>query len=236
MLKVNCSNVSYPAGKIVIERANLLVERGQTIGIMGPSGSGKSTLLRIIAGLELGIEGHIEIEGAGIVAMLFQDYDCYPWMSVWDNIVFSSRLSSRNVKSLEGLLQQFGLFDWKTAWPWQLSGGMRKRLGLLRALVSQSDVILLDEPFSSLDFNTKLQICDVLLQTIRKEHKQVVLISHDVDDLVMLADSAVISKKAPLTLSNPISRSLEYSNAGSAHRRLDDMDFRKELIQMASPN
>ncbi len=234
MLKVDCKQVAYPDGRIVIEYANFVVEPGQTLGLMGPSGSGKSTLLRLIAKLEPKIEGQVEIEGGDAVSMLFQDYDCYPWMSVWQNLLFASRLGSHNTDSLQTLLRQFGLLESRNAWPWQLSGGMRKRLGLLRALVSKSDVILLDEPFASLDFNTKVQVNDVLLHVIKSEKKQVVLVSHDIDDLVMLADIALISKQMPLALGDPISRSKEFSESNLVRDRLGDMAFRKELMRMAS--
>ena len=178
MLKVDCEQIAYRDSKIVIEHAHFVVQPGSTLGLMGPSGSGKSTLLRVIARLEPEIEGQVEIEGSEAVAMLFQDYDCYPWMSVWQNLLFASRLGCHGTESLETLLGQFGLSESKNAWPWQLSGGMRKRLGLLRAVISESDVILLDEPFASLDFNTKVQVSDVLLRTIKSKKKQVVLVSH----------------------------------------------------------
>lgn len=232
MLRVNLSGISYPGSPIVIDRAEFSVAIATTLGIMGPSGSGKSTLLRMIAGLEADLRGRIELSGNDSTAMLFQDYDCYPWMSVRENVAFSSRRNVLDEPALENLLEDFGLRQSADLWPWQLSGGMRKRLGLLRTIVSGAKLILLDEPFASLDFKTKIPIVDALLKVAKDTRAAVIVVSHSVEDLVMTSDVVLVSTTTPLALAHklePLSRAV---SAASARERLRDERFRAALIEV----
>jgi NitT/TauT family transport system ATP-binding protein len=227
--------IQFRDGPPVIQYAAFALESGETLGIMGPSGSGKTTLLRIISGLEDRVKGVSRIEGAGKIGMLFQDYDCFPWMSVWENVQFASRgTRTDNERQIE-LLASFGLLKWKNAWPWQLSGGMRKRLGLARCILADPELLLLDEPFGSLDYGTKLEVSNVLVKYIKENNKRAILVSHSVDDLMMLADRALISRETPLNLNFKCERSTSTSSKADVLARLQDEEFRRALISITMP-
>jgi NitT/TauT family transport system ATP-binding protein len=225
-------DIQFEGGHRVIERANFKLDGGQTIGIMGPSGSGKTTLLRIIGDLGDQVKGVRSIEGAGKIGMLFQDYDCFPWMSVWENLRFASRGTNADSTTQVVLLTRFGLLKWKDAWPWQLSGGMRKRLGLARCILADPDLLLLDEPFGSLDYGTKLEVSDVIVKYVKENNKKAILVSHSVDDLMMLADRALISTETPLNLKLSCERTTISSSATDVLVRLEDEEFRHALISL----
>jgi ABC-type nitrate/sulfonate/bicarbonate transport system ATPase subunit len=226
------NDLQFDDGPRIIESAAFTVESGETLGIMGPSGSGKTTLLRVIGGLEDRLKGLIRIEGTGKIGMLFQDYDCFPWMSVWENVRFASRGTKADKARQLELLTRFGLLKWKDAWPWQLSGGMRKRLGLARCILADPDLLLLDEPFGSLDYGTKLEVSNVLVKYLKENNKKAILVSHSVDDLMMLADRALISRKTPLNLEFKCGRSTFRSSKDEVLTRLQDEQFRHELISL----
>lgn len=229
---VHFNDIQFGDGPQVIEDATFTVEAGETVGIMGPSGSGKTTLLRAIGSLEDQLKGFQQVEGSGKIGMLFQDYDCFPWMSVWGNVQFSSRGTKTDKSQQIELLTRFGLVKWLDAWPWQLSGGMRKRLGIARCIVTDPDLLLLDEPFGSLDYGTKLEVSSVLVKYLKENNKKAVLVSHSVDDLMMLADRALISQKTPLKLEFKCERAKGTFSDTDVLARLQDEKFRHELISL----
>jgi len=227
-------DLRFDDGPRVIKHADFIVEDGEILGIMGPSGSGKTTLLRAIGGLEDKINGLCRIERPGKIGMMFQDYDCFPWMSVRGNLEFSSRGTKTDTARQIELLSRFGLLKWAEAWPWQLSGGMRKRLGVARCIVADPDLLLLDEPFGSLDYRTKLEVSDVTVKYVKQNRKKAILVSHSVDDLMMLADRAVISQTTPLSLEFKCERSESSAGMLDILERLEDAKFRHELISLTT--
>ncbi|MFC0228344.1 ABC transporter ATP-binding protein [Serratia aquatilis] len=191
--------------KEVLRSASLSVYQGEFVTILGQSGSGKSTLLRMFAGLITPDSGMIYLEGnliedpAANVSMVFQSYALYPWLTVYDNIAFG--LLAQDLppaliaKKLEGLLTLVGLKGYEKAWPRELSGGMRQRVGFARALAVEPKVLLLDEPFSALDIFTahKLQADLMRIWTSGKINtKAIVMVTHDVEEAVMMSDRVVI--------------------------------------------
>lgn len=188
----------------VLTDISFTVDRGEFVAILGPSGCGKSTILRLIAGLEHPTRGQVAIGGREVsvtddrCAVVFQEPRLLPWRSVASNVALGTRRRKGNQSGhINQLLDEVGLADAANAWPHQLSGGMAQRVGLARGLAAEPDVLLLDEPFAALDALTRLRMQDLLLQ-IRDHHAQtVVLVTHDIDEALYLADRIIILGDSP---------------------------------------
>jgi len=187
---------------------DLELRKGEFFAVVGPSGCGKSTLLELIAGLGSPSEGSIEFEGRLIggkvpdgVGVVFQEDACFPWLTVTDNIAFGLREAgiggAELAKRLRHALELMGLRDFAGAYPAQLSGGMRQRVCIARTLVLQPRLILLDEPFGALDQQTRLLMGDELLRLWRETHASILLITHAIDEAVMLADRVGVMSARP---------------------------------------
>ncbi len=188
----------------VLSNIKFDVAAGEFVTILGPSGCGKSTLLRLISGLDTDFEGKIVI-GDRIVKMperdcsiAFQEPRLLPWLTVKENIAFG--LYTENVKStsqIDELLNLLDLTQFANAYPNQLSGGMAQRVSLARALVNLPDLLLLDEPFSSLDELTKRRLQEESLKVLNKEKTTVLMVTHDIEEAVYLSDRILLMSKRP---------------------------------------
>lgn len=191
----------------VLENINFSVEKGEFLSIIGPSGCGKSTLLRIITGLEKPSSGSIyandqKIEGPNPnISFIFQNFALFPWLNVEDNIAFPLEMANMPKKEIQsrvaGVIAEVDLLGFEKAHPKELSGGMKQRVGIARALVVKSDIILADEPFSALDAFTANELRDDLLKIWQKLGKTIVLVTHLVEEAVYLSDSIVVLSKRP---------------------------------------
>ncbi|WP_019535898.1 ABC transporter ATP-binding protein [Paenibacillus ginsengihumi] len=190
----------------VIDGLSLTMSRGEIVGILGASGSGKSTLLRLIAGLEMPESGSIAIDGRLMVdertflepeqrgvGMVFQDYALFPNMTVAGNIVFGLHKLKKSVRQerLEQMLELVQMKEYARRYPHELSGGQQQRVALARALAPQPSVLLMDEPFSSLDAHLKAAIRSELRQILRKANITCLLVSHDQADIEAICDRAL---------------------------------------------
>lgn len=198
-LKVAIDGFSFDDNHVVAA-LDFAISEGETIAIMGPSGSGKTTLLRLLAGFETPQGRSVISPGAEHmrIALLAQDLDAFPWMTVAENVWrFQANHSSSN-RDTERLLGQVGLARFADYYPLQLSGGMRKRLALARILTVAANVVLLDEPFSSLDLKTKKAMA-ALFRTIQDEQRfAACIITHDVLEAVSLAARVLVCSGPPL--------------------------------------
>jgi NitT/TauT family transport system ATP-binding protein len=187
---------------------SLELQEGEFFAVVGPSGCGKSTLLDLIAGLSLASEGTIEFEGRPVegevpegVGVVFQEDACFPWLTVSDNIAFGLRRAGvdapERTRRVTHALELMGLFEFASAYPAQLSGGMRQRVCIARTLVLQPRLILLDEPFGALDQQTRLLMGDELLRLWRDTGATVLLITHALDEAAMLADRIGVMSARP---------------------------------------
>ena len=204
---------------------NLRVDKGEFLTIVGPSGCGKTTLLRIFAGLIPPSEGMVLHNGNPVlgpspkVGFVFQSDNLMPWRNVWDNVSFGPELRGESKKSygprIEYLLDLVGLSGFAKYYPHQLSGGMRQRVNLARALAIEPDVLLMDEPFAALDAQTREIMQDELLRIWRETGNTVVFITHQIDEAIFLADRLLILAARPgrvqelLTIDMPRPRGLE---------------------------
>lgn len=186
---------------------SLTVSPGEFVAIVGQSGCGKSTLLSLIAGILEPTAGEVLVDGAPVAGpspicgyMLQQDY-LFEWRSILDNVLLGSKIQGHDRTAAreraESLLRGYGLGDFMAHFPHQLSGGMRQRAALARTLCTNPDILLLDEPFSALDFQTRLALSDEVSGILRREDKTVILVTHDISEAVSMADRVIVMSKRP---------------------------------------
>ncbi|HVP94568.1 MAG TPA: ABC transporter ATP-binding protein [Methanoregulaceae archaeon] len=184
-----------------------VVAEKEFLCILGPSGCGKTTLLRIVAGLESATEGSITLDGEKItgpspkMAMIFQDYSLYPWRTVIENIAFGLEIKDvdrdKREKIAESYLDLIGLQEFGNNYPYELSGGMRQRVAVARALAIDPSVLLMDEPFGALDAQTRNMLQIEILKIWEKTQKTVLFVTHSVDEAVFLADRIMVLTSRP---------------------------------------
>ncbi len=186
----------------VLENISITVQEGEFIAIVGPSGCGKSTLLKLIAGFEKPTTGDLEVFGHSVVGpnkqcmLVFQEHTLYPWRSVAENIALGPEIQrwakSKRAKKVQDMLVAVGLEDFADYYPHQISGGMCQRASLARAFIMEPNILLLDEPFGALDALTRLELQEQLLRLWEGTKRSVVLITHDVEEAVFLADRILV--------------------------------------------
>ena len=189
-----------------LDQVSFNVVAGEFVCILGPSGCGKTTILRSLAGLDMPSAGTIEwhgLNGSALnLGMVFQEQSVFPWMTVAANIRFfierDSRFSASEVDdTVSDLLQEVGLADFANFFPHQLSGGMRQRVAIARAFAHKPQVLLMDEPFVYLDYQTRLNIQQLLLQLWQRHAMTVMFVTHDIEEAVLLADRVIVMSAAP---------------------------------------
>ena len=205
MLALDRVGKTYPNGVHALERFSAEIRPGEIVAIIGGSGCGKSTLLRAIAGLDRASTGTVTLDDTAITAphakigIIFQEPRLLPWLSVADNIGFglSDLPADARREKVARALARVGLADKANAWPRELSGGQAQRVAIARALVPQPEVLLLDEPFSALDAFTRRDLQDHLLDLWNDTRPTLVLVTHDVDEAVVLADRVLVMRPRP---------------------------------------
>lgn len=188
--------------------------KGEFIAIVGPSGCGKTTLLSLIAGLLTPEKGLIKVNGKYLrenttnVGYMLQHDELFEWRTIYHNVVLGLEiqhmLTARTREKAHDLLEQYGLQQFEHARPSELSGGMRQRAALIRTLVLDPDILLLDEPFSALDYQTRLNVGDDIGQILRHEKKSAVLVTHDLSEAISLADRVIVLSGRPATIQQTI--------------------------------
>ncbi|MBR0871428.1 ABC transporter ATP-binding protein [Bradyrhizobium tropiciagri] len=205
MLALKDVGKTYPNGVHALERFSAEIQHGEIIAIIGGSGCGKSTLLRAIAGLDRASTGSVSLDNAVItspharIGIIFQEPRLLPWLSVADNIGFGLADLPADVRreKVAAASARVGLADKANAWPRELSGGQAQRVAIARALVPQPEVLLLDEPFSALDAFTRRDLQDHLLDLWADTRPTLILVTHDVDEAVVLADRVLVMRPRP---------------------------------------
>lgn len=205
-----------------IKDISLEVYEGEIVGIVGPSGCGKSTLLSIIAGLIEPSTGSVSINKEettnGNIGYMFQRDQLLEWRNILENVVIGleiqGKLTLKTYSIAEKMLNRYGLGDFKNSYPSQLSGGMRQRVALIRTLLLQPDLLLLDEPFSALDYQTRLAIADEIGVILKEEKKTGLLVTHDIAEAISLSDRIVILTRRPATIKEIIDIKLTCPEGG----------------------
>jgi sulfonate transport system ATP-binding protein len=202
VLRVAGLSLAYDETTPVLEDASLAIEAGSFVSLVGPSGSGKSSLLRAIMGLERPMAGHIETDlAASEIGILFQDDALLPWRSAADNVALGLRLRGESRASAtaeaEGWLAQLGLAGFGDRYPRALSGGQRKRVALAQVLALKPRLLLMDEPFASLDAITRARVTQDLLALVQSQHMTVLLVTHDLEEALTLSDVVYLLSHGP---------------------------------------
>lgn len=197
-----------PDGELLaLDGVSFSVEQGEFVSLVGPSGCGKSTALNILAGLEEASGGRVLLDGepvreaSGKIGYMPQKDHLFPWRSIWSNVTLGLELQHRknreNLDRVQALLERYGLGGFTHKLPGQLSGGMRQRCALIRTMATDPGLLLLDEPFSALDYQTRLAVSDDIHTIIRREGKTAILVTHDISEAVSMSDRVVVLSARP---------------------------------------
>ena len=206
-------SVKKPGGQIdVLSSISLDVQRGEFVCIVGPSGCGKSTLLNVIAGFIKPTAGSILVQGSPVTGpdpkriFVFQENGVFPWLTVAQNVSFglARKAEEERQKIVQHYVQMVGLTGFEKAYPRELSGGMRQRVEIARALAANPEIIYMDEPFGALDFMTRLKMRADLTRIWQEERKTVLFVTHDIEEAVQLADRVVIMSARPATIQTEV--------------------------------
>lgn len=188
----------------VLKDINFSLNEGQILTLLGPSGSGKSTILNILTKLLKPTSGDVVIKGN--IGYMFQKDHLLEWRNIMDNITIGLEIQNNKTKEsieqVEKLLKTYGLWEYRYMYPKELSGGMRQRVALIRTLAVNPDILLLDEPFSALDYQTRLLVSDDVFKIIKNENKSAILVTHDISEAISMSDVVVALSKRPATVKN----------------------------------
>jgi NitT/TauT family transport system ATP-binding protein len=192
---------------LALQDITLSVTEQEFVAILGPSGCGKSTLLNMVAGFDRPTQGTVRVDGEEIVepsprrGVVFQEPALFPWFSVMENVLFGPKTQRQPAaeykRSAAQIIEQVGLHGFEASYPAELSGGMRQRVGIARVLIMQPQVLLMDEPFGSLDAQTRMLMQELLLQVWERHHQTVLFITHDIEEALLLADRVCVMTARP---------------------------------------
>ncbi len=185
-----------------VDNISLDINENEFITLIGPSGCGKSTILSIIGNLDKKSSGIIKFKNKDVkVGYMFQEDLLFPWLTVYENTVLGLKikkeLNEENKKYVNDLLEKYGLIEFKNNYPRELSGGMRQRVALIRTLATKPDILLLDEPFSALDYHTRIEISDDVYKIIKNEEKTAIMVTHDIQEAIAMSDKVIVLSKRP---------------------------------------
>lgn len=185
---------------LAIKDLSFKVKRGEIVSIVGPSGSGKSTVLSLLAGLEKPSEGEVIVNTKSI-GFMFQKDQLYEWRSIYKNCILGLEIQNKDTEENKNKviekLRNYGLYNFRNYYPRQLSGGMRQRAALVRTLAIEPELLLLDEPFSALDYQTRLSVGNEVGEILRKEKITTVLVTHDIPEAVSISDRIIVFTERP---------------------------------------
>lgn len=223
-----------------IENLSFDVDKGEFVAIVGPSGCGKTTILSIVAGILKPTSGEVLLNNSIVdkvsnnVGYMLQHDHLFEWRTIYKNIILGLEIQKKSspevLSHIENLLEKYNLKDFKKYYPSQLSGGMRQRVALIRTLALNPDVLLLDEPFSALDFQTRLQVCDDVYKIIKKEEKTALLVTHDISEAISMADKIIVLTSRPASLKRVHYTHLEHIS--TPLKRREDSTFSVQFEQI----
>lgn len=182
-----------------VDNFSLELEEGEFVALVGPSGCGKSTILSILSGLEKEDKGVIETNSN--IGYMLQTDALFDWLTIYDNCLLGlkiqKKLTEENKQYVLNLLEKYGLKDFINSYPYHLSGGMRQRVALIRSLATKPDILLMDEPFSALDYQSRLAISDDVYKILKEEGKSIIIVTHDIAEAISICDRVVVLSKRP---------------------------------------
>ncbi len=217
ILKINHISKKYHTidGEITaIKDMNIEVNKGEFIALVGTSGCGKSTLLNIIAGLDSPTSGNITFtEKNPKIGYMFQSDCLFPWLTIYENCLIGLKIQKKNTlenqEYILNLLKKYNLYEFKDKYPKCLSGGMKQRVALIRTLALKPDILLLDEPFNALDYQSRLAVSNDVYNIIKKENQTAIIVTHDLGEAVSMAEKIYVLSKRPCTVKKVYEINLE---------------------------
>ena len=227
---------------LALKDINMHVETGELVCAVGASGSGKSTLLRLVAGLDMPTSGSITVDGAEVTGpgsdrgMVFQKYTLYPWMTVQKNVEFGLKLQGMSAQQRKEQASEYldvvGLTNFASALPKELSGGMKQRVAIARALACQPKILLMDEPFGALDVQTKEAMQLFLLDLWQRTRCTILMITHDVEEAVFLAQRIYVMSARPGTIQQEIKVELPPERTYEMKRETLFLDHKNQIVDL----
>ena len=237
ILKISNLYKNYNTKKMEIEalkNVNIEINEGDFLGIVGPSGCGKSTLLSIIGGLESITKGSIEKKDNLKIGYMLQDDCLFPWLTIYENCLIGLKINKtctkENMENVKNLLTTYGLKDFLNNYPKDLSGGMRQRVALIRTLAIKPDILLLDEPMSALDYQSRLAISNDIYNIIKKEGKTAIMVTHDIAEAVSMSDRVIVLTKRPAIVKNIYKIELSNKSTPMNNRRCKEFNKYYDMI------
>ena len=225
----------YYGEKHALHKINMDIKKNSITALIGPSGCGKSTILSIIGNLEKKSSGKIEIFKKDLkVGYMFQEDALFPWLNVLDNCLLGLKIrkeiNKENISYVKGLLKKYGLSSFEKSYPKELSGGMRQRVALIRTLAIKPDILLLDEPFSALDYQTRINVSDDVYKIIKEEKKTAIMVTHDISEAISMADKVIVLSKRPAIVKNIYTIEMENKDIPSLNRKNKEFNYYYDLI------
>ncbi|WP_027626809.1 ABC transporter ATP-binding protein [Clostridium lundense] len=218
-----------------LDNITFSVNDGEFLSIVGPSGCGKSTILNIIVGLLKPSSGEVYIDNELIngvspkIGYMFQRDHLFEWLTVWENILLGlkiqHKLDTEKKDRIISLLKDYNLWDFKDHYPNELSGGMRQRVALIRTLALNPELLLLDEPFSALDYQTRLNVSDEIYKILKKENKTIIMVTHDLSEAISMSNRILVLSSRPAKIRKELTINFD-SNYTSPLKRREAPEFR----------
>ena len=219
---------------LAIIDVNFELEEGDFIAIVGPSGCGKSTILNILCGLDKSYKGDVEVLDNKSIGYMLQNDALFNFRTILNNCLLGleiqSKLSLENKEYVIKLLETYGLKEFISSYPTSLSGGMKQRVALIRTLATKPDIILLDEPFSALDYQTRLAVSDDVYKIIKKEKKSVIMVTHDIAEAISLANKVIVLTNRPCTIKNIYDINLSNRSTPIENRKAKEFSYYYDMI------
>lgn len=217
-----------------LEDINIDIEEKEFISIVGPSGCGKSTILSILSNLEEKSTGEIKKDKALTIGYMLQTDSLFFWRTILDNCLIglevTNKLTEENKNYVLQLLKTYGLYEFKDKYPSSLSGGMRQRVALIRTLAIKPDILLLDEPMSALDYQSRLAISNDIYNIIKKEGKTAIMVTHDIAEAVSMSDRVIVLTKRPAIVKNIYKIELSNKSTPMNNRRCKEFNKYYDMI------
>lgn len=219
---------------IAVDNFNLELKKGEFIAIVGPSGCGKSTILSILSNLDNNYSGKVNIKENIKIGYMLQQDALFEWRTILNNCLIGleiqNNLNEDNINYVKHLLDTYGLKEFIDSYPSSLSGGMRQRVALIRTLATKPDILLLDEPFSALDYQSRLSVSDDVYKIIKKEGKTAIMVTHDIAEAISMADKVIVLTKRPAKIKKVIEINLNNKSTPINNRYDDNFKYYYDMI------
>jgi len=237
VLKIKDLRKTYHTKKdeiLAVDNFSFDLKEGEFVAIVGPSGCGKSTILSILCGLDEASSGTIQTKDNLKFGYMLQGDNLFEWQTIFKNCLLGLEINKEVTKEskeyVEKLLKTYGLWEFKDAYPSNLSGGMRQRVSLIRTLATKPDLLFLDEPFSALDYQSRLAVSDDVYNIIKREKKSAIMVTHDISEAISMADRVIVLSNRPSSIKNIYEINLSNKSTPINNRKAEEFSKYYDLI------